>query len=77
MKRKLYLYFLYWRKYGVFFILISVILEAFFCNCIVLGLTMALMLTVPCGISYINNYKWLWYLRQLYFAIVSLGIILK
>lgn len=60
-----------WRKKGAFIIVVSMIVSCFF-SCIAVGVLEILMLTVPCGLKKVNNNRWLWNLRQLYFLSVGL-----
>ena len=66
-----------WRKYGSIPILLAQIFTSMYCNNIIQGFVIALWLTVPCGIMYINRNWWLWYPRQLLFASFAILSIIK
>jgi hypothetical protein len=60
----------HWRKHGAKYCLWIMIAGIWSAK--IVGGTMLLMLTVPCGIQIINTDKRLWYLRQLFFAGIGL-----
>ena len=63
-----------WRKYGALPLLILQIVSAIWFPNTITGVIVALWVTIPCGIKYVNCHKWLWYPRQLYFG--SMGVII-
>ncbi len=84
IKNQMHKYLVFWRKYGALvLILIQGIIYFYnqnFIYNVICGLICLLWLTIPCGISVINKYWWLWIPRQIIFicfAIVFFYEIIK
>lgn len=67
----------YWRKYAALPILILQIIGQIFLPNIITGFILALWLTIPCGIKYVNIYKWLWIPRQILFVAMSISYFIR
>lgn len=62
----------FWKRNGAGLLVFAAFLSFLFNNHYMFGTIAALMLTVPCGLKIVNNTKWLWNLRQLYFALIAM-----
>lgn len=67
----------WWRNDGVWVLIFISILSL--CYAIPMwcaGVAFLLAMTIPCGIPLINENKWLWWTRQLFFLITGVTLLL-
>ncbi len=60
----------WWKRHGAKVILALFIISAFI-STLFAGVCCLSMITIPCGVKKINDVKWMWYTRQIYFILVG------
>jgi hypothetical protein len=73
----------FWRMYGSLVLLLVMLIGVVFMKFeiqyggLIIGASDVLMLTVPCGISIVNSNKILWYIRQCFFLLFGILLIIE
>lgn len=62
----------WWCHHGAKIILSLMVMSLVFNNMALKGISMIMLMSVPCNVKIINTNKYLWYLRQVLFLLLGL-----